>query len=109
MNALQVLNYSDKWESGKCTPLAKGHPYLEAEVVYAADEEAAQCVEDVLCRRTRLAFVDSEAAITSVPRVVELLGARLKWSKERKEAERKRAVEVLASMDMKSISTVKAA
>ena len=42
--------------------LAPRHPYLEAEVVYAARHEAACTVDDVLARRTRLAFVDSVAA-----------------------------------------------
>ena len=60
--------------------LAPRHPYLEAEVVYAARHEAACTVDDVLARRTRLAFVDSVAALASVPRVAELLAAELGWS-----------------------------
>ena len=60
--------------------LAPRHPYVEAEVVYAARHEAACTVDDVLARRTRLAFVDCRAALACVPRVAELLAAELGWS-----------------------------
>ena len=60
--------------------LAPRHPYLEAEVVYAARREAACTVDDVLARRTRLAFVDCRAALASVPRVADLLAAELGWN-----------------------------
>ena len=60
--------------------LAPRHPCLEAEVVYAARHEAACTVDDVLARRTRLAFLDCRAALTSVPRVADLLAAELGWS-----------------------------
>ena len=60
--------------------LATRYPYLEAEAVYAARHEAACTVEDVLSRRTRLAFLDSAAALSSVPRVGALLAAELDWS-----------------------------
>lgn len=39
-------------------PLVEGFPYLEAEVVYAARHEYAVRAEDVLARRTRLAFLN---------------------------------------------------
>ena len=56
------------------------YPYLEAEAVYAARHEAACTVDDVLSRRTRLAFLDSAAALASVPRVGALLAGELDWS-----------------------------
>lgn len=40
------------------TPLVKGYPYIEAEVVYAARHEYAVRVEDIIARRTRLAFLN---------------------------------------------------
>ena len=49
-------------------------------MVYAARHEAACTVDDVLARRTRLAFVDCRAALACVPRVAELLAAELGWS-----------------------------
>lgn len=59
--------------SGLAERLAEGHPYLEAEVVYARDNEFAHTPEDVLARRTRLEFLDTKAAAAARPRVEELL------------------------------------
>jgi glycerol-3-phosphate dehydrogenase len=53
--------------------LAPGHPYLEAEVLYGRDHEFACNADDVLHRRTRLAFVDVAAATAARPRVEALL------------------------------------
>lgn len=44
------------------TRLAENHPYIEAEVLWAAAREMAQGAEDVLARRMRLAFTDSDSA-----------------------------------------------
>ena len=60
--------------------LAPRHPYLDAEVVHAARHEAACTVDDVVSRRTRLAFLDSDAALDAVPRVAALLAGELGWS-----------------------------
>ncbi len=68
--------------------LAPRHPYLEAEVVHAARHEAACTVDDIVSRRTRLAFLDSDAALASVPRVAALLAGELGWS----DAEERRQV-----------------
>ncbi len=62
--------------------LADGHPYLEAEVLYGARHEMARTSTDVLTRRTRLGFLDRDAAIAAVPRVNELLADELEWSGE---------------------------
>ena len=47
----------------------RGHPQLEAEVVYTARHEYCESAEDFLARRTRLAFLDIEAARQALPRV----------------------------------------
>lgn len=52
-------------------------PVTGAEVVFAAREEAARTVDDVLSRRTRAAFVDGNASEAAAPRVAELLGREL--------------------------------
>jgi glycerol-3-phosphate dehydrogenase len=67
--------------------LADGYPYLEAEVIYAVKEEYACSAVDVLARRTRLAFLDVEASLLCVNRVVDLMGATLKWDERRKKEE----------------------
>lgn len=66
-------------EQGLGKRLSADHPYLEAEVVYSALNEYAQNPVDVLARRTRLAFVDEQAAISSLPRVNELMAGALEW------------------------------
>jgi glycerol-3-phosphate dehydrogenase len=50
-------------------------PYTEAHVIRAAREEMARTVEDVLARRTRALFLNTEAALKMAPRVAELLEA----------------------------------
>lgn len=73
--------------------LAVEWPVIEAEVIYAARHEMARTPLDVLARRTRLAFLDTLAALAAAPRVAELMGQELGWSKERAalEAEKARA------------------
>ena len=52
-------------------------PYLAAEVVWAAREEMARSVEDVLARRTRALFLNAHAAIAMAPQVAALLAREL--------------------------------
>jgi glycerol-3-phosphate dehydrogenase len=63
--------------------VVRDHPYIEAEVVYAVRHEWACKPEDVVCRRTRLAFLDKEAALAAVPRVAEIMGVELGWGPDR--------------------------
>jgi glycerol-3-phosphate dehydrogenase len=52
-------------------------PYIAAEVVWAAREEMARRVEDVLARRTRALFLNARAAIAMAPEVAGLLSREL--------------------------------
>jgi glycerol-3-phosphate dehydrogenase len=52
-------------------------PALAAEVVFAAREEMARSVEDVLARRTRMLFLNAKAALAAAPRAAELLAREL--------------------------------
>jgi len=52
-------------------------PYVAAEVVWAAREEMARGVEDILARRTRALFLNAKAAVRMAPRVAELLAREL--------------------------------
>jgi glycerol-3-phosphate dehydrogenase len=58
-------------------PLHPDLPYRTAEVVWAARNEAARCIEDVLARRTRALFLDARASIEAAPTVAALLAAEL--------------------------------
>lgn len=56
------------------------HPAIAvtaAEVVWAARNEMARTVEDVLARRTRMLFLNARAAREAAPRVAELLAREL--------------------------------
>ena len=72
----------------QCAPsgrarLHSAHPYIEAEVVYAARFEAALSAMDVLARRLPLALIDRAAASSSAPRVIALLAEELQWDARR--------------------------
>lgn len=77
---------------GKLLP---GHPYLQAEVVYAARHEWAHHVSDVLARRIRLAFLDKTAAQLAIPAVVRLMAAEFQWDESSKRRETQHCLEYL--------------
>jgi glycerol-3-phosphate dehydrogenase len=54
-------------------------PYMKAEVVWAARNEMARTVEDVLARRTRALFLNARAALEMAPSVAELMASELDW------------------------------
>ncbi len=83
-------------EAGKVAALAHtgfearlhaAHPYIEAEVVYAARHEFAQRAIDVIARRLPLALVDLVAAKTVLPRVIDIMANELGWNTERQRNE----------------------
>ncbi|KAG1659686.1 hypothetical protein FOA52_004325 [Chlamydomonas sp. UWO 241] len=82
-------------EQGAGVRLVPGHPILEAEVLYCAQSEYCETVDDFLERRTRLAFLDAKAALAAVPRVAELMGTQLGWSTQRKAQEVEKAKAVI--------------
>lgn len=61
-------------------------PYTRAEIVWAAREEMARTVEDVLARRTRALFLDARASIDMAPEAARILAKELRknrhWQKE---------------------------
>ncbi|QEH45355.1 glycerol-3-phosphate dehydrogenase/oxidase [Aggregatibacter actinomycetemcomitans] len=65
------------------------HPNTIVEVVWAARQEMAQSVEDVLARRVRLLFLDARAAMDSAAKVANILAKELgkdaQWEKEQTE------------------------
>lgn len=63
--------------------LSQEFPYIEAEVKYAIKEYASTAV-DVLARRTRLAFLNVQAAHEALPRIVDLMAAELGWDNKTK-------------------------
>jgi glycerol-3-phosphate dehydrogenase len=86
------LNHAFGDQAGRVAALAQAgfgarlhpdHPFIEAEVVYAARIEFAERASDVLTRRLPLALLDNAAARAALPRVVELCAAELGWDPAR--------------------------
>ncbi|PIA37234.1 hypothetical protein AQUCO_03000074v1 [Aquilegia coerulea] len=75
--------------------LAHGYPFLEAEVAYCARNEYCESAVDFIARRSRLAFLDTDAAGRAVPRIIEILAAEHKWDKSRQEKELQKTKEFL--------------
>jgi glycerol-3-phosphate dehydrogenase len=67
-------------------PLAAGLPYLKAEIVYAVTHEGAMTVDDVISRRTRLAFEAPNAGLGLVDDVAALIAPYLGWGAKEKKA-----------------------
>lgn len=63
--------------------LHEDYPYLEEEIGVAV-KEYAQTAVDVIARRFRLAFINTQAALECLPRIIDLMAEELKWSKEEK-------------------------
>lgn len=73
---------------------------IDAEIRYAARNEYAQTAVDVLARRTRLSFLNAQAALESLPMVVDILAEELHWDKKRKEQELEQGARFLGTMGL---------
>jgi len=76
--------------------LVEGYPYLECEISWACENEMVMTVKDMLTVRTRLAFLNSEAAKSVAPRVAQIMGKTLKWSKKEEKKQLEDAMEYLS-------------
>ena len=81
----------------RLTPL---HPFIDGEVRYAVQSEYAQTAVDVLARRTRLSFLNAQAALEALPMVIDLMSEELQWNQARKDLEWTETVQFLASMGL---------
>lgn len=78
------------------------YPYVDGEIRYAVRHEYAQTAADVLGRRTRLAFLNAQAALEALPKIIDIMGGELNWNKQRKDLEHKEAVDYLKSMGLQT-------
>ncbi|KAI4160899.1 MAG: hypothetical protein LQ342_005325 [Letrouitia transgressa] len=76
------------------------YPFIDGEIRYAVRHEYAQTAVDVLSRRTRLAFLNAQAALEALPKVIDLMTEELNWDKKRQDLEWRDTVEFLASMGL---------
>eukprot|EP01120_Amphizonella_sp_Union-15-10_P013338 TRINITY_DN6172_c0_g4_i2.p1 TRINITY_DN6172_c0_g4~~TRINITY_DN6172_c0_g4_i2.p1 ORF type:complete len:722 (-),score=143.49 TRINITY_DN6172_c0_g4_i2:60-2225(-) len=84
--------------------LIQTYPYIEAEVIYAVKYEFAVTAIDVLARRTRLAFLNANAAWDCLPKVIEIMAKEIGWDAERIEKEFRYGKEFLMTMGMNDTS-----
>jgi len=68
-------------------PIPGADAYLKAEVVYAAREEGAMHLEDVLVRRTHINFEVQDRGAEAAPVVADLMAKELGWSDEQRQSE----------------------
>jgi glycerol-3-phosphate dehydrogenase len=73
-------------DAGLAVQLHPDLPIRAAQVIWAAREEMARTVEDVLARRTRALFLNARAAVMMAPRVAQLMAHELRrdaaWERE---------------------------
>lgn len=90
-----------RWQVGPQRARLDPHfPVTEAEVSYACRNEYAQTATDFLARRSRLSFLDVDAATAALPRVVAIMAKELNWNEERKNTELHKGVLFMHSMGL---------
>jgi len=98
MHAFEVCRLASstsKTSPSKCgNLLIDGYPYLECEIEYACKHEMACTVADYLTLRTRLAYLDSQAAFLAAPKVADLMGKALGWTKKEKKQHLEEALNI---------------
>ncbi|MCA8985009.1 MAG: glycerol-3-phosphate dehydrogenase/oxidase [Planctomycetaceae bacterium] len=72
--AIEALARSDSEFS---RPLVEGYPLRAAEVIWSVRHEMARTVEDVLARRSRLLFLNAQAALQAAPAVARWMSREL--------------------------------
>ncbi|KAG2394011.1 hypothetical protein C9374_003775 [Naegleria lovaniensis] len=63
------------------------YPYIEAEVIYSIRNEYALKIMDIIERRTRLYFIDTQASIESIPKISKLMAQELGWNEHERLAQ----------------------
>ncbi|KAI0843751.1 FAD dependent oxidoreductase-domain-containing protein [Hypoxylon sp. FL0890] len=80
--------------------IARLYPFVDGEIRYAIANEYAQTAVDVIARRTRLAFLNAQAALECLPKVIDIMAQELKWDRARQDREWKDTVAFLQSMGL---------
>jgi glycerol-3-phosphate dehydrogenase len=75
-------------------------PVIDAEVRYAVRHEYARTAIDVIARRTRLAFLNAQAAFDALPHIVDIMSEELGWSYSQRRKQIAAAAVFLGSMGL---------
>lgn len=92
---IALEDYFSENYAGPEALLVPDYPFIEAEVVFGVRHDWVVRPEDFLARRSRLAYLNKEAAMRAIPRVVQLMTRELKWDRARQSAEMQRCVEFM--------------
>lgn len=82
-----LCNLTEKRFPARGERISRLYPFVDGEVRYAVRHEYAQTAVDVLARRTRLSFLNAQAALEALPTVIDIMGEELGWDKNRQEVE----------------------
>lgn len=93
--SMSLQDYFSDGFAGAEALLVPDYPFIEAEVIFGVRHDWVVRPEDFLARRSRLAYLNKEAAMRAIPRVVQLMAQELKWSRARQSAEILRCVEFM--------------
>lgn len=84
--------------------LSKSLPYLKAEIHYAASHEGACSVDDVISRRTRIAFEAPNSGVELASAIAEIIQPVLGWTVAQRKAS-VAAYEALSQREMIAVVT----
>ncbi len=78
----EIVNRNHVYSTRDGAPLrlVQNQPFLEAEVVFAVEQEYAVTAVDVMARRLGLTFIDAASARAAAPRVVDIMGKHMAWT-----------------------------
>jgi glycerol-3-phosphate dehydrogenase len=82
-----LCKLTDKRFPARGERISQLYPFVDGEIRYAVRHEYAQTAVDVLARRTRLAFLNAQAALEALPKVVDVMTEELKWDRQRQDHE----------------------
>ncbi|KAK5988713.1 Protein TISP38 [Cladobotryum mycophilum] len=83
----ELCRLTDKRFPARGERISRLYPFVDGEIRYAVRHEYAQTAVDVLARRTRLAFLNAQAALEALPKVIDVMSEELKWNRKRQDKE----------------------
>ena len=92
-----AASYFDKDENKQ--RLHENYPITVGEIRYNIVCEMGVTPIDILFRRTRLGFLDSDAIYTVYPKLVEIFGEEYKWTDSVKTLQQKEHFEMIRKMN----------
>ncbi|MGD2052011.1 MAG: glycerol-3-phosphate dehydrogenase/oxidase [Acidimicrobiia bacterium] len=99
-NAREIVEICEKDEAN-AKPLTEAPEYLRAEIVHAVTHEGALHVDDILARRTHIAFQVTHRGVDAVQEVASIVAPLLGWDDDRRDRE-VREYATLASAEMRA-------